>query len=262
MSARGYKIIQEKYYLQTGLKHERRQLRNRIGGLKILYVFWKSLWTNSGLGRDSDGNVVASEEWWDTNTKGRKWECKKLKYGAPDYIDQLEEIFHECAVDGSTAFNPLDDQEEEEEEEQEEEQEEGQGQEKEPTAAYVDSPVSISTRKRMSSTSSKSTATSPGKKSKSPIVQALDSFVSKWSQADKKQQQLMKRQVDKEVKEREEIKKCQQIAIQCGVSPSSMEFFASLSCFEVGTRREFFMNIPIDEARFLFLERWCEQQMK
>lgn len=69
MSARGYKIIEEKYYLKTGLKHDRRQLRNRLSGLKTLYYFWKALWTNSGLGRDADGNVTASDQWWEDNTK-------------------------------------------------------------------------------------------------------------------------------------------------------------------------------------------------
>ncbi|XP_034594582.1 uncharacterized protein [Setaria viridis] len=118
MSAKGYKIIEEKYYLQTGLKHERRQLRNRLGGLKTLYTFWKALWTNSGLGKDSDGNVVASDEWWEENTKGKKWEYKK-QAGAPEYIDQLEEIFHESVVDGSTSFNPSVDEDQEEQEEQE-----------------------------------------------------------------------------------------------------------------------------------------------
>jgi hypothetical protein len=37
-----------------------------------LYNFWKSLWTNTGLGRNPDlGTVVASDEWWEENTKVR-----------------------------------------------------------------------------------------------------------------------------------------------------------------------------------------------
>jgi hypothetical protein len=68
MAGRGFKIIAEKFYLSTGLRHNRIQLKNRWGQLKGLYNFW--LWCNKqkGLGR-ANGTVVADEEWWKKHTK-------------------------------------------------------------------------------------------------------------------------------------------------------------------------------------------------
>ncbi|XP_012704638.1 uncharacterized protein LOC105915206 [Setaria italica] len=104
MSGRGYKIIVDKYSMVTGLKHDKMQLRNRINQLKIMYGFWKELQKQSGFGRKADGTVSALEWWWKDNTKERFSECKKLQYGAPEYIDQLEEIFYDVVVDGFTSY--------------------------------------------------------------------------------------------------------------------------------------------------------------
>nr|XP_034571044.1 uncharacterized protein LOC117835839 [Setaria viridis] len=104
MSGRGYKIIIDKYSMVTGLKHDKMQLRNRINQLKIMYGFWKELQKQSGFGRKADGTVSALEWWWKDNTKERFSECKKLQYGAPEYIDQLEEIFYDVVVDGFTSY--------------------------------------------------------------------------------------------------------------------------------------------------------------
>jgi hypothetical protein len=40
MTSRGYKTISEKFYLNTGLRHSRTQLKNRWDQLKGLYSFW------------------------------------------------------------------------------------------------------------------------------------------------------------------------------------------------------------------------------
>jgi hypothetical protein len=64
MNGRGYKSLGEKFFAATGKQYTRKQLKNRWDNLKILYNFWKLLWTNTGLGRNLDlGTVVASDEW-------------------------------------------------------------------------------------------------------------------------------------------------------------------------------------------------------
>jgi hypothetical protein len=63
MTSRGYETISEKFYLNTGLRHSRTQLKNRWDQLKGLYSFW--LWLNkqAGLGR-SNGIVVIDDDFW------------------------------------------------------------------------------------------------------------------------------------------------------------------------------------------------------
>ncbi|PUZ61601.1 hypothetical protein GQ55_4G289200 [Panicum hallii var. hallii] len=72
MTGRGFKIIVEKFYLSTGLRHNRIQLKNRWGQLKGLYNFWLWwLWCNKQTGLGRARTVVADEEWWKKHTKPR-----------------------------------------------------------------------------------------------------------------------------------------------------------------------------------------------
>nr|TKV97015.1 hypothetical protein SEVIR_9G468200v2 [Setaria viridis] len=231
-------------------------------------IFPGSSKTESGLGRASNGTVTAPDWWWEKNTKGSKSECKKFKYGVPEYMDQLEEIFHEVVVDGSTSFIPGAEDKEPGEEDEElpgepgEEDEELPGEQGFPFDCD-DSPISTNSRKRVSSTSTRSTATSPGKKSKSPIVQVMDKMLNKWVESDAMHHKILKKKVDekatKEMKERAELKKCQELALECGAAPDSLEYYACLNIFKDGMHREFLCNIPSPEARLIFLRRWCEE---
>ena len=72
LNARGYKNLGERFFAETGKKYTQKQLKNRWDNLRILYNFWKSLWTITGLGRNPAlGTVMASPEWWEVNTKVR-----------------------------------------------------------------------------------------------------------------------------------------------------------------------------------------------
>jgi hypothetical protein len=67
------RIWGHKFFAATGKQYTTKQLKNHWDNLKILYNFRKSLWTNTGLGKNTDlGTVVASDEWWEDNTKGMK----------------------------------------------------------------------------------------------------------------------------------------------------------------------------------------------
>jgi hypothetical protein len=79
LNARGYKNLGEKFFARTGKNYTQKQLKNRWDNLRILYNFWKSLWTNTGLGRNPElGTVSASDEWWETNTKVSNLACVYL----------------------------------------------------------------------------------------------------------------------------------------------------------------------------------------
>ena len=80
-------------------------------------------------------------------------------------MDQLDQMFHGVAIDGSTSFVPRGSVTMDEEEEEEP-----------PKDLDVQTPVSISSHKRASSTST--TGSSPSKKSKSPAVRSMNKFMS------------------------------------------------------------------------------------
>ncbi|OEL30370.1 hypothetical protein BAE44_0008613 [Dichanthelium oligosanthes] len=69
-----------------------------------LYAFWLLLHKETGLGRGS-GTVVADDDWWKQNTKNHG-EWRKLRYGPPENIAELEFMFQNIAADGSTSCIP------------------------------------------------------------------------------------------------------------------------------------------------------------
>nr|TKW16736.1 hypothetical protein SEVIR_5G319000v2 [Setaria viridis] len=53
----------------------------------------------SGLGKTPQGDIVASEAFWDKHTK-KQPERKKLKYSPPECLEDLEVMFEGIIVDG------------------------------------------------------------------------------------------------------------------------------------------------------------------
>jgi hypothetical protein len=72
LNGRGYKNLGGEILCCNQKTAYPKQFKNRWHNLKILYNFLKSLWTNTGLGKNPDlGTIVASDEWWEENTKVR-----------------------------------------------------------------------------------------------------------------------------------------------------------------------------------------------
>nr|TKW01533.1 hypothetical protein SEVIR_8G187200v2 [Setaria viridis] len=201
---------------------------------------------------------------------GKYSECKKFQYGVLDYIDHLEEMFHDVVVDGSTSF--VAGCEEDEDQDGEDVQEEDQYGPDGFVNEYEDGPVSNSNKKRASITSTKSTATSPRKKSKSPLMKMVSSLVEKLSTSDKDDNLLRnvgeslatslneKRQKLNPMQEMvQSVKKCQQLALECGATLETVEFYAGRHLFKDPYEREIFCNIPTPEGRLLHLKRYCKE---
>ena len=68
MTTRGYKIIKHQYEKITKLKHETKQLKNRINHLKPVWCFGDKLMKNTTLGRKADGTIDAMPDWWANET--------------------------------------------------------------------------------------------------------------------------------------------------------------------------------------------------
>jgi len=152
--------------------------------------------------------------------------AKIFQRGNPEYMDMLIELFQGVAVDGTTAYFPGD-EEEEEPDAEEFSVDEGFVQ---PSSArlsgddgFNNSPMSTSSRKRGSS-SCDTTATSPGKKSKSPVVKLVRGFMQKFSIESEKSNQLIAELIKQTGQAREkrpnttvdELTTCQNLAIDCG----------------------------------------------
>ncbi|CAN6349917.1 unnamed protein product [Urochloa humidicola] len=207
--------------------------------------------------------------------KDKPSEWRKLEFGNPEYIDLMKIMFKDVVVDGSTSYVPGQEDPEEKEEEEEEEEEKEEQEEEETT------PKSSSTRKRSNS----STCTSPSKKTKSPMVRVIKDLVTTWNSQDEAnqkamieaQQQIAEKKIEaqKQVAEQrigasrdkvmledrfvaESVKRCQDLALECGVSPESVEFYACRNICKDPYDRAWFCNLPTPQARLQFLQRYCQ----
>lgn len=136
---------------------------------------------------------------------------------------------------------------------------------------FGNSPMSTSSRKRGSNTCDQSTASSPGKKSKSPVVKLMRGLLHTFSSDNEKANQLMselvnaekqKENVTEKQKEilKQELLHCQRLVVECGAAEDSAEYFCATQLFRDENNRMMFQNISSPEARLMWLKRWCRQK--
>ncbi|XP_066323934.1 uncharacterized protein [Miscanthus floridulus] len=180
MTMAGMREVIRQYTNATGKVHDREQIMFRYRQLKALWQFIKQLKTDTGLGRNSDGTVIADDEWWESKTKGKaNW--KKLKRGWPHYMPQLEQMFEGVAVDGSTAYVPSANEEFEEEEE---------------PSLNVQTPVSSNSNKRASTASTCASSPNKKSKSKSQAIKLMDKVISEQTRIGEDRNKMMERHVE------------------------------------------------------------------
>ncbi|KAK3160707.1 hypothetical protein QOZ80_1BG0063290 [Eleusine coracana subsp. coracana] len=260
-----YPIIAEKYYAKTGLRHDTGQICNRLSQLKGIYAFIKKIRTMTGLSRRHDGWPNASAGWWAKETKGYSSEIKKLKSGPPPYADLLHDMFHDVVVDGSTSYVPGQEEEEEEEQEQEQEEEEYEEEEEDESEdVQPDDTTDFSHRSSGShkrATSGSTNATSPSKRSKSPIVQAFNNLYSlnkqvaehKISFMEKRAAQAAKQQDEMEQKQISHLARVTELALEAGVEKGSREYLALGYLCNDTVMRELFFNCDTPRQRLDFI---------
>ena len=81
MTTRGLNIIKSQYVKITNLRHNRKQLKNRINHLKPVWRFGDKLMNNTGLGRKSNGTIDATPEWWKNELKVLLHYLTSVKFG-------------------------------------------------------------------------------------------------------------------------------------------------------------------------------------
>lgn len=65
----GYANVIDSYHRAIGLRHDKKQLSNKIRNLRWQAGFIRRLNNDSGLGHNEDGSVNASDDWWERNTQ-------------------------------------------------------------------------------------------------------------------------------------------------------------------------------------------------
>lgn len=174
-------------------------------------------------------------------------EWKKLRYGPPEWLDQLEVMFEQVAVDGSTSCIPgeqMCDGNDEGGEGDERGQNEGDGSDDGP-------PRSNFPLKRSNSTST--TATSPIKKSKSPIVRIMKGMWETMQTHYGIAQKVMQGEL-----RTESIKKAMRLAVECGAVEGSVEHFVAGQLFTKPEHRDVFLTIETKEGRLAWIKWWCQ----
>ena len=128
-------------------------------------------------------------------------EWKRLRYGPPECLDQLEKMFASTAMDGSTSCIPGDHGYEANDEHQRD--------------LYDSSP--------MRSTSTGTCDTSPVKKGKSPMVKIMKGFVENFQATNAIANKAMSGELMVE-----SIKKAMALVVDCGATEGSAEHFVAI----------------------------------
>jgi hypothetical protein len=69
MDVIGWENIGKDFLRMTGQNYSKKQLKNRYTQIKSLATFWKEHLPSTGLGRAPNGVILASDSWWNENTK-------------------------------------------------------------------------------------------------------------------------------------------------------------------------------------------------
>ncbi|KAL5216597.1 hypothetical protein ABZP36_007998 [Zizania latifolia] len=123
------------------------------------------------------------EDGSEARSQSKKPERKKFMYEVPTYLEQLSEMFHGVTVDGSTSYIPGYAAHDSEGVYGDEDGEDTDGE------GFVESPMSSDNRKRASSTTD--TATSPPKKSKSPMLKMFQGLLTELQIARSKEEEAL-----------------------------------------------------------------------
>jgi len=169
-------------------------------------------------------------------------------------LDELEEMFHGNTVDGTTTNIPKHDFYEIDEGAEDDGEEDADD--------FGGTPTSTSTRNlKRSSYSTISTGASPVKKTRSPMVRIMKQIATKFTESvDVSHQTLQQAHTAKLNSQKEEensIKRCQELAFECGIEDDGVEVYAIGKMFKDPFQRQFFRGLPNAVARLNYIQRYC-----
>ena len=150
-------------------------------------------------------------------------------------------MFEHTAVDGSSSCIPGEHIADEDDE----------GGEGDAGDGYDGSPMSTTSLKR--GTSSSTCATSPRKKSKSPMVRIMKGLLDTIQSNSAIAQKVMQGELRSE-----SIKQAMRLAMESGVAEGSVEHFMASQLFVKPENRDVFFTFTTNKGRLGWLKRWCQ----
>jgi len=165
-------------------------------------------------------------------------EWKKLKNGPPECLEYLEVMFENVVVDGSSARAPGEHIAEEE----------NGGDD-----GCNRSPMNTTTLKRGGTTAS--TASSPKKRIKSPMVKIMKGIMETMQANSVVAQKVMQGEL-----RAESIQKAMQLAVDSGAVEGSVEHFMATQLLAKAENCDVLFTFTTNEGRLAWLKRWCQKE--
>jgi hypothetical protein len=164
-------------------------------------------------------------------------EWKKLKFGPPKNLDQLEQMFEHTVVDGSSSCIPGENID--------------AGGEGDDVKGNATTPNSTSNKKRPNSSST--CATSPLKKGNSPMVKIMREIRDTMQSNSVVAKKVMEGEY-----RLESIKKAMWLAIESGAAEGSVEHYMAMKLFVKAENRDIFFTFETYDGRIAWLKRNCQ----
>jgi hypothetical protein len=103
------------------------------------------------------------------------------------------------------------------------------------------------------------TATTLTKKTKGPMVNIMKGLLENMEEDNAKTQKLLKEGWVGRLMA-ESLRRAHKLAMGCGASEESVEYFVAGQLSLKAKHREFFCNITTKEARLVWLKTWCQMK--
>ncbi|KAG2556768.1 hypothetical protein PVAP13_8NG149400 [Panicum virgatum] len=212
---------------------------------------------NNYIGVDEEeGYKEEVEDLGSSGSPPNKPYLKKLRWGPLGNLDLLEQMFSSSTIDGGGAFVPGDNYGAAQEGAEDAWPKEAEEEDFQETPRSTSSSQKSSGKRSIESTTS--TGESPVKKSKSPMVRYVRDLSITFKEAVQiNSQEMKKRASDKEAFS---VRRCQQLAFECGVEQTSEAVFAMAKMFQDPFQREFFCGNLTPELRLSYFKKWCREQ--
>ncbi|BAS98359.1 Os06g0576800 [Oryza sativa Japonica Group] len=139
-------------------------------------------------------------------------------------------------------------------------EDQGQDEEEEDEEEFQPTPISTSSQRSQKGkrplSSNSSTLSSPVKKSKSLMIKIVKDIASTFKEAvTVNTKQMQNRASDKAAFS---VKRCQELAFECGIEQTIESVYAMSKMFETEYQREFFCGQLTPELRLCYFNKWCK----
>jgi hypothetical protein len=163
-------------------------------------------------------------------------EWKKLQYGPPENLNQLQQMYEHSVVDGSSSCIPR--------------EHINEGDEGDDLDEDIANPASGASKKQACNTS---TATSQLKRGQSPMLKIMRGMWGTWQSNSATAKRVLKGEL-----RIESIKKAMNLVKECGAPEGSVEHYMATKLSVKTKNQDMFFTFESNEGRLSWLKRNCQ----